>query len=167
MLDLAFRVIHVLCGVFWAGAAMMLAGFVEPAIRALGPDGGKFMQRLMGPGRFGPVMGAAGLLTVFSGIGMIWQGGALADWWGSGYGRTILIGSVAGVVAAACGLTINAPSAKRMADIGRALQAAAGPPKPEQLALMSALQRRLRAGNVFATTLIVLSVLTMAAARFM
>jgi hypothetical protein len=32
---------------------------------------------------------------------------------------------------------------------------------------MSALQQRLRAGNAFATTLIVLSVLTMAAARFM
>lgn len=40
------RLIHIGSGVFWAGAAVMIAAFLEPTVRAAGPEGGRFMQRL-------------------------------------------------------------------------------------------------------------------------
>jgi hypothetical protein len=43
---LSLRVIHIGCGVFWTGAAIYQAAFVLPAAQSLGPEGGRFMQRL-------------------------------------------------------------------------------------------------------------------------
>ena len=57
---IALRVLHIGCGVFWAGAAMMLVGFVEPTVRRMGPEGGRFMQHLMGASRFPKAMALAG-----------------------------------------------------------------------------------------------------------
>ena len=37
------RLIQIGAGVFWAGAAVMTAAFVEPAVRGSAPEGGKFM----------------------------------------------------------------------------------------------------------------------------
>ena len=42
----ALRLIHIVAGSFWVGAALMLAVFVEPTVRAVGPAGGQFMQKL-------------------------------------------------------------------------------------------------------------------------
>jgi len=47
MVILILRVIHILLGVFWAGAVFMVALFVQPAIAASGPEGGKVMGALV------------------------------------------------------------------------------------------------------------------------
>jgi len=166
---LVVRVVHIFCGVFWAGAALMLAGFVEPVVKALGLEGGKFMQRLMGPGRFGLYMTAAGLLTVLSGIAMLVRGsgGHLESWFASGYGHTIMTGSVAGLIAFVWGLSVNAPAAARLAALAREMQSAGGPPKAEQLADVSRLQHRLHTGGIVSAVLLTISVLAMAAARYL
>src|SRR5690242_21394863 len=38
------RLIHILAGIFWAGTAFMVAGYLVPAARARGREGGLFLQ---------------------------------------------------------------------------------------------------------------------------
>jgi putative copper export protein len=170
MTDLAglvLRVIHIFCGAFWVGAALMIAGFIEPVVKALGPDGGKFVQRFMGERRFGLYMTAAGLLVVLSGIAMFVRGsgGELGNWFATGYGHTIVTGSIAGILALVTSLSVNFPTAARMATLAREMQVAGEPPRPEQLAAVSRLQHRLHTGSLLSAILLTISVLCMAAAR--
>jgi len=165
--DLILRVVHIFCGVFWAGAAMLMAGFVSPAISSSGPEGGKFMQQLMGPRRLSTFMSLSGILTVVAGAIMLWRlsNGNLASWFAPGYSASIAIGSLAGIIALVSGHLVQAPTAKKLARIGKELQAAGGPPKPEQLAEVALLQKRLWRGVQAGAILLAIAVLTMAAAR--
>lgn len=43
---LRLRLTHTLVGIFWVGGALTVAGFVEPVVVAMGPEDGRFMQRL-------------------------------------------------------------------------------------------------------------------------
>ena len=166
-MGLFVRVIHIFCGVFWAGAALMIAGFIEPVVKAMGPDGGKFMQRFMGERRFALYMMAAGWLVVLSGIAMFvhGSGGHMGSWFTTAYGHTIVTGGVAGILAFVTGLSVNAPAAKRLAARAGEIHSAGGPPKPEQLAEVARLQQRLHQGALIVAVLITISVLCMAAAR--
>jgi hypothetical protein len=166
---LIVRVLHILCGVFWAGAAMMIAGFIEPSVRALGPDGGKFIQRMMGPGRFPVFMTSAGSITVLSGLSLLWMGSGprLGDWLLTGYGRSIVAGSAAGLWAMVIGLSVNAPTAKRMAALSREMQAKGGPPSDEQRAELTVLQKRMHIAGRASALLLILSVVAMAAAHYL
>jgi uncharacterized membrane protein len=168
-LGLILRIAHIFCGMFWAGAAIMLAAFIGPAIRALGPTGGKFMERLMGPGRFGLYMTVASLITVATGLATMGlrSGGSHAMWLASGHGRTIIIGSVAGLVALVSGLAVDAPAAARLARIGREIEGAGGPPRDDHLAEMSRLRSRLHTAELVSAILLSISVIAMAAARYM
>src|SRR2546428_10029134 len=59
------RVIHILSGVFWAGATFFLVGFLQPVVAASGPEGGRLMQRLTSQKRFQMAMPvAAGVATL-------------------------------------------------------------------------------------------------------
>jgi len=164
---LILRVTHIGLGVFWAGATLLLAGFIEPAVGGLGADGSKFVKRLMGPGRLGVFMTSASLVTVVSGVVLLWMrtGSNPLGWWGFGYGRAILLGWVAGTMAMIVGLTVNAPTARRLAFLGQQIETAGGAPRPEQLAEVSRLQRRLQLGGILSAVLLALSVLAMAAAK--
>ncbi len=41
------RLIHILAGIFWVGAILLIAGFLLPTSRATGREGARFMQHLM------------------------------------------------------------------------------------------------------------------------
>ncbi|MCL4801793.1 MAG: hypothetical protein KJ025_19540 [Burkholderiales bacterium] len=165
---IALRLLHVGSGVFWAGAALMLVAFVEPTVRRMGPEGGRFMQRLMGDSRFPAVMGLAGTLTVLSGLALYWSvsGGAASGWLRSGHGLAITLGSGAGIVAFLVGMLVNKPAAARLAALARELAADGTPPEGVP-ATAARLQQRLRRGGLHATLLLVVSVAAMASARFL
>src|SRR3989442_6602255 len=61
------RVIHILSGVFWAGATFFLVGFLQPVVAASGPEGGRLMQRLTSQKRFQMAMPVAAGRTILSG----------------------------------------------------------------------------------------------------
>ena len=163
------RLIHVVAGVAWAGGAFMLAGFVEPSARALGPDGGKFMQRLAGPGRLPVYLSLVGILTVLSGVYLyvVRSGGLRAGWITSGEGLALTIGGIAGLIAAAVGILIPGRVTGQMAQLGREIQAAGGPPSPAQAAQMQALQRQLALGGRVTALLLVIAVIGMAIAEYL
>ena len=62
------RVIHILSGVFWAGATFFLVGFLQPVVAASGPEGGRLMQRLTSQKRFQMAMPVAAGLAVIGAV---------------------------------------------------------------------------------------------------
>jgi len=167
--ELVIRVVHILFGVCWAGASIALAGFIEPAVKAFGPQGGKFIQRLMDVGRFGMFMTLSSLAVVVSGIIMLWNGSGanLGAWFASGYGRMIMAGSIIGVIAFVVGLGFNATTAARIARISAEAESAGGPPPADKMALIMTLQKRLHVAGIASAVLLTLCVVAMAAAHFL
>ncbi len=163
------RVLHILAGVFWAGAALMTAGFVTPTVQALGPEGGKFMQGLLQRTRFSLVMGLAAIVATLCGLILFWNvsAGLQVSWLATGRGVSLIIGSLAGVVALVEGFAITNRGAMRLEALGKAIQAAGGPPSPAQMAEMRELQERLARGGEIGAVLLAVSVVCMAAARYL
>jgi uncharacterized membrane protein len=169
LLLIILRLIHIFAGVFWAGAALLLAGFVEPTVRSLGDEGGRFMQRLTGSSRLPTYMNLAAILSSFAGAILFWiiSGGFSASWLGSAPGVGLSIGAVASAGAFVSGYAIQARSASRIASLGREIQAQGAPPTSSQLTEMHSLQSRLRLGGVLGAVLLSIAVISMATARYL
>lgn len=161
------RLIHIFAGVFWAGAALMMAGFIIPSAKAVGPEGGKFMQQLARQNRFPLVMEVAGLLSVLSGLWLYWlvSGGFQLYWITSRAGLALTVGGVVAIAAYLLAYFFQKPAAKRIATLGKAIQTAGGPPSPEQVAELQAQQKKLAFGALLGAVLLALSVAGMALAR--
>lgn len=84
----------------------------------------------------------------------------------SSTGMVFGTGGVLALTALVIGLTVNAPTAKRLGELMAAIQARGGPPSPEQAAAMRALQSRLGNALRAVTLLLVLATAAMAVARY-
>jgi uncharacterized membrane protein len=162
------RIIHILAGVFWAGAAFMVAAFLEPNARALGPDASKFMQRLVGQMHMTTIIILAAFLNVLAGVWLYWifSGGFQVKWITSAHGLSLTIGALAAIVTFILGLGVTRPTLVRMGALGQEMQSAGGPPKPEQMAQMQSLQTRLATAGRAGAVLLVIAVIGMAVARY-
>lgn len=163
------RVVHILAGVFWVGAALMTFFFLQPTAREIGPAAGPFMAHLAGKKRLVDwVLRAAGL-TVLAGVLMYWRvsGGLDADWIGSAPGIALTIGALSGIVAFALGLTIVKPTLMATLELGREVAAGGGTPSPEQAARLEALQRRGKDVGQIIVPLLIVAVAAMASARYL
>ncbi|HUK22216.1 MAG TPA: hypothetical protein VLV45_11770 [Gemmatimonadales bacterium] len=151
------RLIHIVFGTFWTGAAIFSAFFLLPAARTAGPAAGALMSRL-GP-RIGPTLGVASLLTIISGFIMFGQLGALLH---SPRGMALGIGALAALLAFVVGFAVSMPAA---AKLGK-LMAASGPPSPAQAGEMATLQARNALGARLAAICLIVAVGAMAVARY-
>lgn len=165
---IVLRLIHILAGIFWAGGAVISAAFLVPAVRALGPDGGKFMQQVIGKQKFSVYMTIGAILTVLAGIVLYWRdsNGFQLAWILAPSGLTFTSGSLAGIIVFFIGQFVNAPTAVRIGALAKEMQAAGGPPKPEQLAEMLKLQTRMGQAGVWGAILMVVAAAAMAMARY-
>ena len=66
------RLVHILCGVYWAGTIFFIAHFLEPVVRGAGPAGAPIMQGLQSRGYFA-IMPAIAVLTLLSGGTLLWM----------------------------------------------------------------------------------------------
>jgi uncharacterized membrane protein len=166
-ITLLLRLTHILAGVFWAGTAILIAGFIEPVARASGPEGGRFMQRLVQVRRLPVYLEITTLLTVLSGIALYWRasGGLQWAWVTTGPGLAFLLGGLAAFVAALLGQFVNAPTAARMALVAGSINADG--PSPSLLTEMGTLQARLRLATRVGATLLALATAGMAIARYL
>lgn len=148
------RLIHIVAGGFWAGAAIMMGWFVAPAARSVGPAAGPFMQALL-KRKVPTVLITAGLITVGAGLWMWairrptmsrWQDWALAS------------GALAAIVAITIGIALQRPTAAKMMALGQQI-ATAGSPTPDQGAEMGSLQGKLA---VYGSTIAYLFVIALA-----
>lgn len=166
---IVLRLIHILCGVFWAGTAMAVAWFLLPAQRAVGQPGAVFMQQLMFRQRLRAFVLGAMVLTILSGLtmyirlAMITNGG----WASSRTGMVLGIGAVAAIIAGAIGGgTITRLGNKLMA-LGGKIQASGAPPTDTQKAEIESLQRRIQSGFRIVAVLLVITIVAMASARYL
>ena len=165
---LLLRVVHVLCGVLWVGAAVFLAFYIIPSVREAGPGAGPFMQKL-GARRPPTYMLTLAVLTVLSGFGLYWRdssGFQSHEWLRSGSAMVFGVGGVLGLFVLILGAAVISPAGRRMGDLAAQMQGAGGPPTPELIAEMQALQARLARSNTIAAVMLIVTTLCMAVARY-
>lgn len=163
---IALRLIHILSGVFWAGTAFFFVSFLEPAVKATGPEGGKVMQRLSQMG-YSTALSIVGVLNVGSGLLMYVRDFGLTIQLTTGAGLGFTFGGAAGLLALLVGLFVARPAAARVGVLGKQIQASGKPPTPEQLAEIQALQRRLGQGALWTALLLALALIGMSTARYL
>lgn len=152
------RVIHILAGSFWVGAAIYLAILLEPRIRASSADLER--QLLARTSKLNSLwITSAAVLTMISGSALIsiTPGRSFSDLGSGGWGTMILVGLVATVAAFAVSGVAGAFTAK----LRRGLES--GEPSEEQLA---GYRRGLSMLGYTNAGLVMIAVATMAAARY-
>ena len=162
------RAIHVLSGALWVGAAVMNTAFVVPAVMASGPAGGQVMRVMAQVRRLPVFMNAVMVTTLVTGLALygIDSGGFQWAWISSRTGLAFMVGAILAFVTAGIGQAVSVPAVKRLGVLGAAAAAGGGPPSPEQVAEMGALQRKLLDSTRVGATLVVLTMIVMAVARF-
>jgi uncharacterized membrane protein len=165
---IVLRVIHIVAGAFWVGAAITLARILLPALASVGPAAAPVMRDIVQRRRLPIQMTVAMALTILSGLGMMWHDQAVTGdaWAQTRMGMTFSAGAAVAVLGAIIGVTVSRPTATRLTVLGEMIAASAGPPSAELLADMQKLRTRLAAGTNWVAALVVLATAFMAVARY-
>lgn len=155
------RLVHILSAIFWVGTTLFMLFFLEPTIRSLGPDGSKFMQRLLGSTRFSVVIAAAGGITILAGLFLYWPLTNFRSAVIFGTRLPLTLGALAGILAGIVGTRMQGRSSGRLMELGQEMAAQNRPPSPEQLAEVQSLQATIRRGSQISAVLMVLAVIGM------
>lgn len=162
------RLVHILAGTFWVGAAITFAAFIYPAVRASGPAGPRVMRELMQHRRLTLGFTVSAAITVVSGVAMyaaIGIGGFDA-WMRSPMGATLGAGAVAALAAACIGSGIAAPAGRRLEALSARLALTTGAPSPEHLSELARIQTTLGRASVASAVLLTIAAAAMATARY-
>ena len=162
---LTLRVLHIVFGAFWVGAAVFFTFIVEPRVRALGPAVQGPVMRALVPVMV-PALTASGLIAIGAGIGLalVLQWDNLGFFFSSAWGWSIIVGLVASVAAAVVGMVLNRRMALQMEAVTKGIQGRA--PTPEEGQQLGQLGQRLRALARITSVLLLIAVIAMAVARF-
>ena len=165
---IVLRLIHIGTAVFWGGTAFFLVSFLEPAIAAAGPEGGKVMQRLALSPFPRALPGIAGL-TVLSGLTMYWRdsGGLQLSWITTPTGLGFTFGALMGLTSLVIGVLVTTPAINRLAAIARQAMASGKPPTPEQMKEIPGLQVKIGTASVWNAIFLALAIVGMASARYL
>jgi hypothetical protein len=163
---LLLRVIHILFGVFWAGVVFFMVSFLQPAVGRAGPEGGKVMAEL-NRARFFTWMPLIALVTILSGGWLMWgtSSGFEGAFFASRWGVSLSIGAVASLVAFGIGAAVMRPASARMFEIGGQMAKAAPENRQALMAEMAGIQKRAGKAARWMAALLLIAVITMAAAR--
>lgn len=167
-LTIVLRLVHILSGIFWVGTIFLIAGFLMPTARSVGPESGRFMQHLMLQRRLSMFLGIAMLLTILSGFTLYARVAAATHgaWAGTAPGIGYGVGGLAAILGAVAGGAISGPAARRMAAIGQHA-ATSGGLSAEQQAEMKRLQGRAALGSRATAGLLAVAAGAMAVARYL
>ena len=165
---LILRLVHVLGGVFWVGAALFNFIWLGPAMAQAGsaaaPIMGYFRRR-----RLFVVLPTIALLTILSGLRLmqLTSGGFDPDWFRTGRGATFGAAGAAAILAWLIGMLVAMPAQKRMGALAATL--AASPDDAARAAAsaqMTRIQRRMAVVGPVVTALLILAAAGMAVARY-
>jgi hypothetical protein len=123
-LMVVLRLIHIGTGVFWAGTLFFMASFLEPSVRAAGPEGGKVMMQLFARG-FLNKLPITAVLSILSGAWLLWIASAGFDpaWMGSRAGIALSTGALTALIGFTIGVAVMRPAALRVYAIMQAMPA--------------------------------------------
>lgn len=156
------RAIHVVGGVLWVGGVVIVAFFLLPATRDVGPAAQPMMQHIMGRRKLPVYLMTVGILTTVAGLLLMWRSISLSGgtWARSPMGIGISIGATAALIALVVGMTVSAPAARRLS----APPSAGGAPLSD--AERGALMRRVSIGSRATLAFLAVAALFMATARY-
>jgi hypothetical protein len=162
------RLVHILSGVFWAGVNFTMAGFITPSVKATSPGSSGFMQHLAQKSGLPRYAEIAGWLTIIAGLALYWvlSDGFQLSWFVTRRGIVLAFGGLLAIAAMILAYAVQKPAAKRIGALGQEIQAGGGPPSPEQIAEMQALQNRMAQGARWTAILLVIAVAAMALSRY-
>jgi uncharacterized membrane protein len=164
---LILRILHIGFGVFWAGSVFSFVLFIAKAVKASGPEGGKFMQQL-GKTGYPIVVMITAIISILAGVLLIAKlsSGFQASWFTTTYAQVLTTGGVLAIIAFIIGFTVNRPVAARINAISDAIAKAGGPPTPEQMQELGALRKKLFTGSNVIAVLLAFVVLAMSIFRY-
>ncbi|MDQ8166106.1 MAG: hypothetical protein P3A28_10180 [Gemmatimonadota bacterium] len=163
---LTLRIIHIIAGVFWAGAMFFMVSFLMPAFKDVGPDGAKLSAALANRRLFVwmPVMA---LITIVAGFGLYGMRMAGGGWAATMEARILGIGAVAATIAFIVGVTVTRPAMMKADALSKALGTMpAGGARDAAQATVNALRKRSMMGSRGIATLLLITLATMAIARY-
>ena len=166
------RLVHIVAGIFWVGATLFLAGFLIPAVSAVGPGAGPLMTQLMERRRLQFWINVAMTLTILAGFALYGLDSSMA---GGTFGRSrrgmmLGVGAVLAIAAAGVGGAVGRPTGRRLGEIAQRMQEAqrsGGAPPADLIAASQPLQAKLTRALNTMTILLLLSSATMAIARYL
>ncbi len=166
--NLLLHVLHITCGVFWAGATLLMHFFFIPAVKKSGPEGGKMMQALLSTRQFPLVLTFMGLLTVIMGVLLVHSlSNGFEGWWfGSKMGIVLSTGGTCGIIALCIGIFINRPAAEKIAKISASVAASGNPPTADQASQLNALRGTIVKGLSYIAWLLLIATICMAGAHY-
>ncbi len=167
ILIIILRLTHILCGVFWAGATMVMASHVTPAVKASGPEGQKFMQQFAGKSTLAMWLTVTGTLTLAAGIALFIINYDTFYSFATFQGRWLFGGMVIGTLAFLHGATAQRSAIMKLQKIGAEVAAAGGPPTPEQGAQLGALSAKIARNGVLLAYLLAITIVVMATFQYM
>jgi uncharacterized membrane protein len=162
------RLIHVVGGAFWLGAAVTMFLFLQPTAKATAPEGQRFMLHLLRDRRFSEVVLVAASLTAVAGAILFWRdtNGLDVDLMFQPQGLGFTIGGVAGGVALLLFLLVGYPAGRRLIAIGSRLEGERRPPNEDEQRILATAQRVLSRVGVTVLVLLTVAAAAMATARY-
>lgn len=165
ILMITLRLLHIIAGVFWVGAGLVMFFFIGPTLGATADAGQKFAQHLMLRTRFTAILTISAILTVLVGAILYWidSDGFSSAWTHSGPGLGFGLGAGFGLLGLIFGIMVgNSNSA--LAKLGSQIQ---GKPTPEQMDQIGALRKRLSVVSPLNAYSLLIATLLMAIARYL
>lgn len=164
---LTLRIIHIVTGVFWAGTVFFMVSFLLPAMGAAGPAAGAVQGEFAKRGLF-QKLPAIGLLAILSGFWMYFlrmQGSS--SFAPTNEAKVLGLGGVAALVALIFGFVFVRPRQNRVMAIAAQLPSmAAGAEKDALMAEMGQLRAKVGMSARIVATLLGVTVISMAIARY-
>ena len=164
------RLVHILAGIFWVGATLFLAGFLIPAIRAVGPSAGPLMSQLMQQRHLQRWINISMSLAILAGLVLFGlDSRALGGGFGrSGPGISYSIGALLAIIAAGVDGAMGRPTSKKLGEIALRMQESqrSGSAPADLVAQTAPLQAKLARALTIMAWLLLLSATTMAIARY-
>lgn len=167
VLIIVVRALHIVGGVFWAGAAILLYGFVVPSVAATRPESNKFMQHLAGKSGLTFWMTVASWATVVGGLALFAPvtGDLEPAIMRSPRGMALSLGALLALGAFLEGNFVTAPNARKVGAIAREFEGKA--PTPEQLERLQTAQRKMVGAGTRGAWMLGAAALLMAVARYL
>lgn len=162
------RLVHIGCGVFWAGGVLFLNFIVGPAIGAAGPEGARVMQEMHRRHHFDKILAVA-FLTIVSGLELMRRdsSGFQGSWFHSSFGIGLSTGMLGAIIAFLIGVILIKPATVRMARLGGEMATAAPERRTAIGAELAAARGRLIASGAVGSIFVLIAVLAMATARYL
>lgn len=163
------RLVHIVFGVIWVGANVFLTLFVYPAAKKSGKAGNEFLKILPKTNNMPMLMTLSGLITIVSGIWMIYYfsgQGTPYYYFYSAFGLCILIGGILTIIAFLNGVFVVRQAGLKLNKIGAEMEQSNEPPAPEVLNKIELLSNRIIKATAFEALLLLAATILMAAARY-